>query len=176
MRRTLIGAVIAVMVPAFAGAQETKPAPLADYVSFCLAVFEGAGDLPSKAGALGLSDATGLPGVFVTVGQMAIRTFKSAQSNQTVVVVSTTFKDGKESTCDVTLPTVAVARADLETMEHVDDLDGQIATVGATFGRWKMRRPGPPVLIRVLATKFSTMLMVQKYEPTPAGANTKRTR
>ena len=178
MRRTLIGAMIAAMVPALAGAQEAKPTPLADYVSFCLAAFEGARDLASKASALGLSDvtgsATGSAGAFFTVGQMTLRTYKSAPLNQTIIATSTTFNDGKDWSCDVTLPNVVVARADLETLEQVDDLDGQIATVGATFGRWKMRRPGPPVLIRVIATKLSTMLMVQKYEPAPAGANKKR--
>jgi hypothetical protein len=176
MTRTLIGAVMAVMIPALSGAQEAKPARLAEYVSFCLAVWEDARDLASKASALGLADATGSAGASISVGRTTLRVYKSAQPNHTVGAIFTTFKDGKDWSCDVNLP-MAVERGDLEAMEQVADLDGQIVTFGpTTMARWKMRQPRPPVLIRAIANKASTMLMVQKYEPTPAGANAKLTR
>jgi hypothetical protein len=176
MMRSVMGAVFAAMVPALAGAQEAKRAPLADYVSFCLAVWENARDLPAKAGALGLSDMTGSAGASITIGKTTIRFYKSAQPNLTVGATSTTFKGGKDWSCDVNLP-MAVERADLESMEQAADLDGQIATLGAaTLGRWKMRQPRPAVLIKAMAGKAFTMLTVQKYEPTPAGANAKLTR
>lgn len=173
MTRSLIGVAIAAIVPAFAAAQEVKPMRLADYVSFCFAVWEDATDLSSKASALGLTDVTGSAGASVTVGKITFRVYKSAQTNQTVSVTSTTFTDGKDRTCDINLAR-AVERADLEAVEKVVDLDGQIATFGpAVIARWKMRQARPPVLIKAVSSKVSTLLMVQKYEPTPAGANAK---
>jgi hypothetical protein len=173
MTRTLIGAVIAVMVPGFVGAQEAQPVRLADYVSFCLAVWEDASDLSAKASALGLTDATGSVGATITVGRTTFRVYKSVRPRETVTVTTTTFTDGKEWSCDVAMPR-AVERADLEAIEKVVDLDGQIAPFGPTImARWKMRESRPPVLIRAIATKTVTTLMVHKYEPTPDGANAK---
>lgn len=175
MTRTLIGAVIAVMVPAFAEAQEAKQPPLADYVSFCLGLWEDAHDVPSKASALGLADAAGSAGASMSIGKTTMRTYQSAQPNHVVVASFTTFTDGKDWSCYVTLP-MPVARADIETMEQVADLDGQITNFGPTIiGRWKMRQPRPPVLIRAIVTKTSTVLQVQKYQPAPAGTNAKTT-
>ena len=173
MRRTLIGALIAVVFPAMAEAQDAKPAPLADYVFFCLAVWEAAHDLQSKATALGLQGVTGSADASLTIGKTTVRFYKSSQTNQTVAATSTTFKDGKDWSCDVNLPMVT-QRAELETMEQAADLDGQIATLGpAIIGRWKMRRGRSPVLIRAIAGKPLTLLTVQKFEPAQASANAK---
>jgi len=96
MRQVLIGAMIAVAFPAMAAAQEAKPAPLADYVAFCLAVWDGAPDLQAKANALGLQGVTGSADASLTIGKTTVRFYKSAQTNQTVSATSTTFKDGKD--------------------------------------------------------------------------------
>ena len=177
MTRTLVGAVVAVMIPTFVGAQETKPARLADYVSFCLAVWENASDLPSKASALGLADATGSTGAVVSIGKSTFRVYKSAQTPaQVVTATSTTFADGKDWYCDIVVPK-PIERADLEVLEKDMDLDGQIATFGpATMARWKLRQQHPPVLIKATGTKTLTLLIVQKYGPTPAGAHAKHAR
>jgi hypothetical protein len=170
--RIFIGVVIAVLVPAFAWAQDAKPVPLAEYVSFCLAVWEGAPDLRAKASALGLQDVTGSVGTSITVGKTTVQFYKS-QGNHTVGATSTTFTDGRDWSCDVNLP-VAIERADLEAMERTVDLDGQIASFGATtIGRWKMHKRRPAVLLKAVAGKTFTMLTVQKFEATAASANAK---
>jgi hypothetical protein len=144
---------------------------LADYVSFCLAVWEGARDVPSRAAALGVFDVTGSAGAIITIGKTTLRVYKSPQSNHLVGMTSTTFADGKDWSCDVNFP-MPVERADLETMEQAADLDGQIVTLAATtIGRWKMRQPRTPVLVKMVAGKAAAMLTVHKYEPMQAGAN-----
>jgi hypothetical protein len=175
MTRTLLAAAIAALVPAVSGAQEAKSAPLADYVSFCLAVWEGARDLPSRAAALGVFDAAGSTGAIITIGKTALRVYKSPQSIHMVGVTTTTFEDGKDWSCEVNFPR-PVERAELETMEQAADLDGQIVTLsGTSIGRWKMRQPRTPVMVKMVAGKLG-MLTVHKYEPMPAGANAKLTR
>ncbi|MBV8824432.1 MAG: hypothetical protein JO220_05580 [Hyphomicrobiales bacterium] len=176
MIRIFIAAVVGVMVPALASAQEAKTARLADYVSFCLAIWEDARDLPSKASALGLTDAAGSTGASMTVGKTTLKVYKSMQPNQNVGASFTNFKDGKDWSCDINLP-MTVERGDLDTMEQAADLDGQIMTFGPVMmARWKMRQPRPPVLIKAFVNKTTTVLMVQKYEPTPIGANAKASR
>jgi hypothetical protein len=155
-------------------AQDAKPVPLVEYVSFCLALWDGASDLQAKASALGLQDATGSAGASVTVGKSTMRFYRSAQGNQTVGTTSTTFTDGKDSSCDINLHT-ATERADLDSMEKAMDLDGQTMTLGsATMGRWKMRKRQPAVLLKAIAGKTFTMLMVQKFEATPATTRSKQ--
>src|SRR5262249_6977711 len=101
------------------------------------------------------------------------RFYKAAQGNHTVGATSTTFADGKDSSCDINLHS-AVERADLEAMEKASDLDGQIMTLGpTTMGRWKMRKRQPAVMVKAIATKASTILMVQKLEAAPAVARAK---
>jgi len=59
MRSLLL--LIAVLTPTFVSAEDAKPVPLAQYVSFCLALWEGAEDIPAKASALGLETLADLP-------------------------------------------------------------------------------------------------------------------
>jgi hypothetical protein len=172
--RNFLGVLGVILFPAFAWAQDAKPVPLVDYVSFCLALWEGAADIQSKASALGLQDVTGASGASITVGKSTMRFYRAAQGNHTVGTTSTTFMDGKDSSCDINLHTT-IERADLEGMEKAIDLDGQIMTLGqATMGRWKMRKRLPAVLVKAIATKTSTILMVQKLEATPALARAKQ--
>jgi hypothetical protein len=94
--------------------------------------------------------------------------YRAAQGDRTVAATSTTFTDGKDWSCDVNIHT-ATERADLEAMQKAIDLDGQIMTLGATtMGRWKIRKRQPTSLLKVVVGKNFTMLMVQKFEATPA--------
>jgi hypothetical protein len=174
--RIVVGLLAAALFAAGASAQEAKPVRLGDYVSLCLALWEGAPDLQSKASALGLQDVTGSAGASITVGRSMLRFLKSAQDNQTVGSTFTTFADGKDFSCDINLP-IVVERADLEALEQAIDLDGQIMVLGpTTMGRWKMRKPQPPVLLKAIVTKTSAIVMVQKFEATPAAAGPKQDR
>jgi hypothetical protein len=170
----LLSLVTAISLPTLVWAQDPKPAPLVEYVSFCLALWEGAPDLQSKASALGLQDVTGSAGASITVGKSTMRFYRAGQGNHTVGATSTIFTDGKDSSCDVNLHT-AVERADLEAMEKAVDLEGQIMSLGsATMGRWKIRKRQPTVLLKAVVGKTFTMLMVQKFEATPAMARAKQ--
>jgi hypothetical protein len=174
MRNFLTFLCAVLFTASFARAQDANPAPLVDYVSFCLALWEGAPDLQAKASALGLQDVTGAAGASITVGKSTLRFYRAAQGNHTVGTTSTLFMDGKDSSCDINLHTT-VERTDLEAMEKAIDLDGQIMTLGpTTMGRWKMRKRLPAVLVKAIVTKTSTILMVQKLEATPALARAKQ--
>jgi len=103
-----------------------------------------------------------------------MRFFRAPQGNRMVGAVSTIFADGKDSSCDINL-NFAIGRADLEALEKAADLDGQIMTLGpTTMGRWKIRKRQPAVLLKTIASKTSTILMVQKLEATPAVAKAKQ--
>jgi hypothetical protein len=163
--RNLVAVLTAVLFPAFASAQETKPVPLADYVSFCLAQWADAPDIQAKASALGLQDTSGM-GASVTIGKSTLRLYKSTQSSLTFIVTTTTFADGKERACDIGMPVVTVNRADLETMEQALHLDGQILSFSATnVGHWKMPDQRPAVLLKGIITKSVFSLEVRQFEP-----------
>jgi hypothetical protein len=165
--RYLLGVLAAILLPAVATAQDSKRAPLADYAAFCLALWDGAPDVATKAEALELQDAGGgTSGVAIMVGKSVLRLFKSGHG--TVATIDTTLEDGKESSCDVNLQ-VASERADLETMVRTLDLDGQILTLGpATMGHWKIRKRQPAVLLRTILGKNLTTIMLVRYEPARA--------
>jgi hypothetical protein len=172
--RSFLGLLIAVLTPTFVWAQDAKPVPLAQYVSFCLALWDGAEDIPAKASALGLETLADLPGASISVGKSTMRFYRAPQGNLMVGAISTIFADGKDSSCDINL-SFAVGRADLEALEKAADLDGQIMTLGpTTMGRWKIRKRQPAVLLKAIASKTSTILMVQKLEATPAVARAKQ--
>jgi hypothetical protein len=174
--RNLLGFVTAILLPTLGSAQEVKRAPLADYVSFCFALWEIAPEVQAKAKTLGLDDATGAAAASITVGRSTMRFFRSPQANQTVNSTSTEFKDGKDFSCDINLPG-AGERAELEVMEKALDLDGQIMTLGPTsMGRWKIRNRQPVVLLKAIIPKASTILMVQKLEAMPVTARAKQNR
>jgi hypothetical protein len=159
--RKLLAVLIATLFPVFACAQEAKPVQLADYVSFCLAVWAGAPDIQAKASALGLQDGLGSTGARIAIGKSSLQFYKAAQGN--VGVTTTTFADGKDLSCDVNL-SIAVNRTDLETMEQILHLDGQIITLGAAvIGRWKMPDRQPPVLLKVIVGR-SVVAFVQQFE------------
>jgi hypothetical protein len=167
--RKLLAVLIATLFPVFACAQEAKPVQLADYVSFCLAVWAGAPDIQAKASALGLQDGFGSTGARIAIGQLSLQFYKAAQGNQTVGVTTTTFADGKDLSCDVNL-SIAVNRTDLETMEQILHLDGQIITLGAAvIGRWKMPDLQPPVLLKVIVGR-GVVAFVQQFEATAKDA------
>ncbi len=175
MKRLII--LIAVMlVAASARAEEAKPGPLADYVRFCLALWNGDSDLQSKANALGLKDVTGSAGAFVGIGKSTIRFYKSLQGSPNVGSTLTTFEDGKESSCVINLPT-ALDRSELESTEKAMDLDGQIMVMGpAIITHWKLRKRQPPVLLKVVVGKAASTITIQTFEPTPAGAKPRHSR
>ena len=94
--RYLLGLLAVILLPAVAAAQEIKRAPVADYVSFCLALWDGDPDLYAKAAALGLQDAAGgNPGVSITVEKSTLQFFKGAQGSGTVGSIYTTMEDGE---------------------------------------------------------------------------------
>lgn len=173
--RNLIGVLTALLFPAFAHAQQTKPIQLADYVSLCLAVWSGSPDVDAKASALGLQNGSGVTGARITIGKSTLDLYKSAPDipaigNQTVAAVTTMFADGKDLSCDVTFP-FAMDRIDIETMAQTLHLDGQILTVGAvTFGRWKMPDRRPPVFVKALLPKSSFTMNIQEFETTAKDA------
>lgn len=165
--RYLLGLLTAILLPAVATAQDIKPAPLADYVAFCLTLWDGGSDLSAKAAALGLRDAAGgNPGVSITVEKSTLRFFKPTQGGGTVGAIVTRMEDGKESSCDVNLTSIS-ERADLATMSSALDLDGQIMTLGpTTMGYWKMRKRQPVVLLRAILGKSNTTMTLVRFEPT----------
>ncbi len=57
--RYLLGLLAVILLPAIAAAQDIKRAPLADYVTFCLGLWDGGSGLSAKAAELGLQDAAG---------------------------------------------------------------------------------------------------------------------
>jgi hypothetical protein len=165
--RKLVSMLIVLFFPLLAYAQETKPVQLADYVSFCLALFSGSPDIPAKASALGLRSAFDVAGARVTIGKSTLQAYKAAQPNHTVITTTTLFADGKDSECIVSNPAGAVGREDLETLESTLHLDGQILTLGAaTVGRWEMPNRKPPVLLKVTVSKVVVTLTAQKFEAT----------
>ena len=177
--RSFIAVMTALLFPTLACAQDAKPAPLADYVSFCLALWDGASDLSAKASALGVQDVTGSAGMSMTVGKSTLQFYRAPQSNppvnRTVGATSTTFTDGKDWSCDVNIHS-PVERADLDAMQKTLDLEGQILTLGPTMmGRWKFRKRHPITLIKTVVGKNFTMLMVQKFEAMPAMTKAKPT-
>lgn len=183
--RNLTGLLIAMLLPAFAFAQEAKPmaeakpaqeAPtqeakpiqLADYVSFCLALSTAAADANAKATALGLRNGFGgAADAHVVIGKSAVDVYRAVEGNQirTVIAMTTTFADGKDFSCDVNFTAAEMARADLEAMERALDLDGQILTFGpAIMGRWKLPHRQPAVLVRATLGKNVVTMNVQEFE------------
>jgi hypothetical protein len=177
IRPIVIALLASVLAPLSASAQGAKPVPLADYVSLCLALWDGSPDLSAKASALELQDMTGsIAGAAITIGKTTLRLLKSARPHHTVGATTTTFADGKDFSCDINLP-MPVERADLEAMERALDLDGQIMTMGpATMGRWMMRKQASPLLLKAIASKGSGVVFVQKFEATLAVAKSKPAR
>lgn len=173
--RYLIGVLTALLFPAFAQAQQTKPIQLADYVSLCLALWSGSPDVSAKARALGLQNGSGVTGAHITIGKSTLDLYKSALDaptigNQTVAAVTTKFADGKDLSCDVTFP-FAMDRIDIETMAQALHLDGQILTIGAvTFGRWKMPDRQPAIFVRALLPRSSFTMNVQEFDTTAKDA------
>jgi hypothetical protein len=169
MRRFLV--LLAVFVlPSVAAAQEVKRVPLSEYVAFCLAVWDGASDVPAKASALGLQDAAGLSGASITIEKSTLRFFKPVQSNGSVGSINTVLEDGKASSCDISLAYPS-DRADLEEMARALDLDGQILTLGpATMGHWKIRKRQPAVLLRAIVGKTNTNIGLMRFEQTNAAS------
>jgi hypothetical protein len=164
---------ILVLFPALAWAQDSKPIPLAQYVSFCLALWDHAPDVQSKATLLGLWNVT--PGGSMTAGKTTIRFYRSTQGNQTVAAASTNFADGKDSSCDINLP-IPTEQVDMQAMEQALDLDGQIVTGGpVTLGFWKMRNRQPPVLLKASTGKV-TILRMHKFDAALAGPTPKQSR
>lgn len=162
--RNLLAVLMAMLFPALASAQETKPLPLADYVSFCLTQWAGAPDIQAKASALGLQETTGL-GASVTIGKSTIQMYKSTQAPLSFVVTTTIFADGKERACDIAMP-AAVNRTDLDTMAQTLHLDGQLMPFSATVvGHWKMPDRRPPVLLKGIVGKTVFSLEVRQFEP-----------
>jgi hypothetical protein len=175
MNLQIMGVLIALLCPAFAHAQQTKPIQLADYVSLCLAVWSGSPDVDAKASALGLQNGSGVAGARITIGKSTLELYKSAPDgptigNQTLVAVTTTFADGKDLSCDVTFP-FPMDRIDIETMAQTLHLDGQILTLGAaTLGRWEMPDRRPPVFVKAILPKSSFTMNVQAFETTAKDA------
>jgi hypothetical protein len=166
--RKLLAALTATLIPVIAHAQGTKPIQLADYVSFCLALWADVPDIQAKATALGLQD--GLAGARAVFGKTTIQFYKSVASNETVGSTTTIFADGKDLSCDVNIPG-ALDRADLERLEQTLHLDGQIITPGsAIIGRWKMPDRQPPVLLKAVGGRSVVTLVVQQFFPMPKGA------
>ena len=170
--RIFLALAAALLFPTVVFAQDAKPAALADYVSFCLALWDGVPDLHAKAAALGVQDVSGSAGMSMTLGKSTMQFYRAPPGNppvsRTVGATSTTFTDGKDWSCDVNIHS-PVERADLEAMEKTLDLEGQIMTLGPTMmGRWKIRKRHPVVLIKAVAGKNFTMLMVQKFDASTA--------
>jgi hypothetical protein len=165
--RYLLGLLAVILLPAVAAAQDVKRAPLADYVSFCLALWDGDSGLYAKATALGLQDVAGAnPGVSITVEKSTLRFFKGVQGSGTVGSIYTTMEDGREQSCDINLTSVS-ERSDIEVMTRTLDLDGQILTLGSTtMGYWKIRKRQPVVLLRAILGKTNTMMTLVQFEPT----------
>ncbi len=166
--RYLLGLLTVILLPAVAAAQDIKPAPLADYVAFCLTLWDGGSDVSAKAAALGLRDAAGgIPGVSITIEKSTLRFFKPVQAGGTVGSIHTTMEDGNESSCDINLTSVS-ERGDLEVMAGALDLDGQILTLGpTTMGYWKIRKRQPAVLLRAILGKSNTTMTLVRFETTP---------
>jgi hypothetical protein len=165
--RYFLGLLAVILLPAVAAAQDIKRAPLADYVSFCLALWDGDSGLYAKAAALGLQDVAGAnPGVSITVEKSTLRFFKGTQGSGTVGSIYTTMEDGRESSCDINLTSIS-ERSDLEVMTRTLDLDGQIMTLGpTTMGHWKIRKGQPAVLLRAILGKTNTLMTLVKFEST----------
>lgn len=145
-----------------AHAQETKPIPLADYVSFCLALWAGS-DVQAKANDLGIQSAIPAGGS-ITAGKTTIQLYRAAQGSQTVSAAKTIFDEGTEWTCEANLAT-GLERADLETLERVLGLHGQVLTFGpANVGYWIMPNRQPPVLIKGLAGSRIGILNLLAFE------------
>ncbi len=162
MRHSLTAAALA-LFPVLANAQETKPVPLADYVSLCQAIWTNSPDTQAKANALGLQSGIAA-GARVTIGKSTIQFYKAAQGNQTIVAVTTAFADGEESSCDIN-PGIGLERSDLETLERALHLDGQILTLGpATIGYWKIPEGRTPVLLKAVISSRAVTLNLQKFE------------
>ena len=144
LMRYLFCLLAVLLLPAAATAQDIKRAPLADYVSFCLALWDGDSNLYAKAAALSLQDVAGEnPGLSITVEKSTLRFFKGTQGSGTVGSIYTTMEDGRETSCDINLTSIS-ERSDLDVMTRTLDLDGQIMTLGpTTMGHWKIRKRQP---------------------------------
>lgn len=170
--RKLLAVLTAMLFPVFAHAQEDKPVQLADYVTFCLALWASSPDIDAKANALGLQSGIAA-GAHVTIGKSTIQFYKAAEGNRTLTAVTTIFADGKEFSCDVN-PGIGVQRNDLEAMERTLGLDGQILPLGAaTIGYWKVPDRSSPVLLKALVSSRTATLSLQEFEASAPDA-TKR--
>jgi len=165
--RYVLAILALVLLPAAAAAQER--ATLADYVAFCLALWDGAPDISARASELGLLDSTGgTSGASITIEKSTMRLFKSAPGN--VSAISTAMEDGRQSWCDINIPS-AIERSDLDGLAKAVDLDGQIVTLGqATIGSWRVRKRRPPVLVRTVLGRNATNVILVRFEPSAAAA------
>jgi hypothetical protein len=143
MRNLIVGLTAMLFPVTFASAQDTKPVELADYVSFCLALWADAPDIQAKASALGLQNKAD----HVTIGRSTVQAYtdRPGALPRGAVAVTTIMADGKDLYCDVSVSGLVygdASRTDLETMEQTLHLDGQIVATSATVGaHWKMPRP-----------------------------------
>jgi hypothetical protein len=166
--RNLLVALAAMLFPVVANAQQAKPSAIADYVSFCLALWTNSPDAETKANALGLQSGIA-NGARVTIGKSTIQFYKSGQGGQNVTAITTAFADGKETSCDVNLGP-GIERTDLESLQRALGLDGQILPIGpATIGYWKMPDKGAPILVKVLVSSRVATLNVQEFEAAASG-------
>jgi hypothetical protein len=161
-----------VLLPSVATAQDSQRITLADYVAFCLALWDGAPDISARASELGLLDSTGgTSGASITIEKSTMRLFKSAPGN--VSAISTVMEDGRQSWCDINIPS-ASDRADLDGLAKAMDLDGQVVTLGpATIGSWRIRKRRPPVLVRTILGRGATTVVLVRFEPSGATAAAK---
>jgi hypothetical protein len=84
MRHLIAGLTVLLFSAALASAQERKPVQLADYVSFCLALWADAPDIEAKASALGLQHTAD----HVTIGKSTVQVYGAGPGNQGVVAVT----------------------------------------------------------------------------------------
>ncbi len=96
--RYLLGILTAILLPAVAAAQDIKRAPLADYVAFCLNLWDGGPDVSAKAAALGLQDAAGAgnSGASITIEKSTLRFFKPVQGSGGTVGVDLDEDGGRQ--------------------------------------------------------------------------------
>jgi hypothetical protein len=161
MRHLIAGLTVLLFSAALASAQQRKPVQLADYVSFCLALWADAPDIEAEASALGLQHTAD----HVTIGKSTVQVYGAGPGNQGVVAVTTILADGKDLYCDVSVPGTMV-RADLETMEQTLHLDGQIIATSATVaGHWKMPDQQPPMLLKAFISRSGLALAAEQFKP-----------
>src|SRR5262249_55196831 len=167
MRNLIVGLTIMLFPVTFASAHDTRPVSLADYVSFCLALWVDAPDVQAKASALGFQNKAD----HVTIGKSTVQAYtdRPGAPPRGVVAVTTILADGKDLYCDVSVSALmygGTSYSDLETMEQTLHLDGQIVSTSATVGaHWKMPNRRPPVLIKAFISKGGLGLGMEQFKP-----------